>query len=140
LHKSNKTKLAKQLRRNQSEAEEKLWLNLWKRNLNNVKFRRQHPIGSYIVDFVSFEKRVIIEIDGGQHNESPEKEKDLKRTIWLESKGYRVIRFWDDEVLENLEGVLIKIKELLLLAVSPSSHFSLQGRRMALIFIPGLRR
>jgi very-short-patch-repair endonuclease len=113
LHKSNKTQLAKQLRRNQSEAEEKLWLNLWKRNLNNVKFRRQQPIGSYIGDFVSFEKRVIIEIDGGQHNESPGKEKDLKRTIWLESKGYRVIRFWNNEVLENLEGVLIKIKELL---------------------------
>jgi very-short-patch-repair endonuclease len=76
---------ARQLRRNQSDAEQKLWLYLWKRNLNNVKFRRQQPIGNFIVDFISFEKKLIIEIDGGQHNELPKIEKDSQRTIWLES-------------------------------------------------------
>jgi very-short-patch-repair endonuclease len=113
LYKSNKIRLARTLRRNQSDAEEKLWLNLWRRSLNNIKFRRQQPIGNYIVDFISFEKKLIIEIDGGQHNESPGKQKDSQRTIWLESKGYRVLRFWNNEVLENLDGVLEKIKELL---------------------------
>jgi very-short-patch-repair endonuclease len=113
LQKPRKVKLARQLRRNQSEAEEKLWINLWKRNLNGVKFRRQQPIGKYIVDFICFEKKLIIEIDGGQHNESPKIQTDLQRTIWLESEGYHVLRFWNNDVLENLDGVLIKIKESL---------------------------
>jgi very-short-patch-repair endonuclease len=113
LRKPGKVQLARQLRCNQSEAEGKLWINLWKRNLNGVKFRRQQPIGKYIVDFISFEKKLIIEIDGGQHNEAPVIQQDLQRTTWLESEGYRVLRFWNNDVLENLDGVLEKIKELL---------------------------
>jgi very-short-patch-repair endonuclease len=88
-------------------------MNFWKNNLNGVKFRRQQPIGKYIVDFVCLDKKLIIEIDGGQHNESPVIEKDLQRTIWLEKEGYRVIRFWNCDVLSNLNGVLSKIKEFL---------------------------
>ncbi len=106
-------KFARSLRRNESEAEEKLWMSLWKRNLNGVKFRRQQPIGNYIVDFISFEKKLIVEIDGGQHNESSMITTDANRTKWLESKGYRVVRFWNNEVLADLDGVLQKIKELL---------------------------
>jgi very-short-patch-repair endonuclease len=114
MQRPRKVKYARQLRRNQSEAEEKLWLSLWKRNIDGVKFRRQQPIGNYIVDFVSFDKKLIIEIDGGQHNDPAEIEKDQQRTIWLENEGYRVIRFWNNDVLENLDGVLLKIKEILI--------------------------
>ena len=78
-----------------------------------AKFRRQQPIGNYIVDFVSCDRKVIVEIDGGQHNEKITAEKDSLRTAWLASQGFQVIRFWNDEVLENLEGVIIKIQEVL---------------------------
>ena len=81
--------------------------------LNGVKFRRQEPIGNYIVDFVSFDNSLVIEIDGGQHNELQMKEKDTRRTAWLESQGFRVIRFWDNDVLLNIDGVLEKIAEAL---------------------------
>ncbi|HEX7474742.1 MAG TPA: endonuclease domain-containing protein [Dehalococcoidales bacterium] len=103
--------LARGLRRRQSGAEEKLWINLRDRRLFGVKFRRQQSIGKYIVDFISFEAKLIIEVDGGQHNSSPNLEKDEIRTKWLESRGYQVLRFWNNDVLENLDGVLIRIKE-----------------------------
>jgi very-short-patch-repair endonuclease len=100
---------ARFLRKNQTDAENLLWSKLRSRQLENAKFRRQAPIGKYIVDFLCLEKRMIIEIDGGQHNESSEAEKDKNRTRQLERKGYRVLRFWNNEVLENLDGVLEKI-------------------------------
>jgi len=103
----------RKLRRNQTDAEERLWMNIRDRQLNGIKFRRQQPIGNYIVDFVSFEKKLIIEIDGGQHNYSQIINQDELRTDWLIKDGYQVIRFWNNEVLENLEGVLLKIKETL---------------------------
>ncbi len=74
-----------------------------------MKFRRQESIGIYIVDFVSFEKKLIVEIDGGQHNIEENKANDKIRTQWLESQGFRVIRFWNNEVFTNLEGVLAQI-------------------------------
>ena len=73
------------------------------RQVSCHKFRRQQPIGHYIVDFVSFERRVIIELDGGQH--SQQVAYDSKRTAWLEAKGYRVLRFWNNQVLEDVEAV-----------------------------------
>jgi len=76
--------------------------------LEGLSFRRQHPIGRYIVDFVCLEKHLIIEIDGGQHD--IERDKDEVRTKWLVSEGYRVLRFWNNEVLTNLEGVLDTIR------------------------------
>jgi very-short-patch-repair endonuclease len=104
---------ARQLRNNQTEAEKILWSKLRDKQIDGVKFRRQQPIENYVVDFVSFEKRLIIEIDGGQHDEAEIKKKDEQRTAWLEKDGYRVIRFWNNDVLMNIEGVLIKIKEAL---------------------------
>ncbi len=80
------------------------------KQLEGVKFRRQAPIGQYIVDFVAFEKRLVIEIDGGQHAEENEKDKDHQRDAWLNSQGFRVLRFWNNEVLQNLEGVLETIR------------------------------
>jgi very-short-patch-repair endonuclease len=105
--KSHLTKLAKQLRREMTDAERILWTHLRAKRLNNLKFRRQQPIGNYIVDFVCLEKRLIIEVDGGQHME--DEEADLKRTQWLNERGYRVIRFWNNEVLKNISGVYREI-------------------------------
>jgi very-short-patch-repair endonuclease len=82
------------------------------RQFINLKFRRQHPIGKYIVDFVSLEKKIVVEVDGGQHNEPGNMEKDEQRTTWLENEGYHVIRFWNSDVLLNIDGVGLKILEL----------------------------
>jgi very-short-patch-repair endonuclease len=107
----NLTTLARKLRRRQTEAERSLWMGLRNRQLKGVKFRRQQPIGPYVVDFVSIEKRLIVEVDGGQHNEEGIKGKDEERTLWLKGQGYQVLRFWNNEVLTNMEGVLEKIRE-----------------------------
>ena len=102
-------KLARQLRRNQTDAEKILWKHLRARQLCGLKFRRQHQIGNYIVDFVCLEKSIIIEVDGGQHSEN---EKDKERDKWLEEEeeGFTVLRFWNNEVMKNIEGVLEKIR------------------------------
>ncbi|MDP3878868.1 MAG: endonuclease domain-containing protein [Dehalococcoidales bacterium] len=102
--------LARGLRREQTEAERLLWSRLRNKQLCQVKFRRQQPIGSYIVDFVSFDTMLIIEIDGGQHDEQSNRAKDELRTGYLEDRGYKVIRFWNNDVLRNLDGVLIRIE------------------------------
>jgi very-short-patch-repair endonuclease len=104
---------ARDLRQKFTDAEKALWMKLRNRQLEGVKFRRQQPIGSYIVDFVSFERKLVIEIDGGQHNEERTKERDEERTMRLEERGYRVMRFWNNEVLTNAEGVLERIREAL---------------------------
>jgi adenine-specific DNA-methyltransferase len=111
--KKQNTDFAKELRRNQTNAEAVLWNRLRSSQVNGVKFRRQQPIKNYIVDFVTFEKRLIVELDGSQHDEASMKEKDTKRTAFLESQGFRVIRFWDNDVLSNIDGVLEKIAEVL---------------------------
>jgi very-short-patch-repair endonuclease len=103
--------LARNLRRNESDAERKLWSKLRSRQFDNLKFRRQHPIGKYIVDFVSIEKKIVIEIDGSQHMESANIEHDAERTKYLEDEGYAVLRFWNNDVLTNIEGVVIRILE-----------------------------
>ncbi|HEX9756597.1 MAG TPA: endonuclease domain-containing protein [Nitrospiria bacterium] len=74
--------------------------------MDGLKFRRQQPIGHFILDFVCFEKKIIIELDGGQHAKSEVGEKDKLRDKWFEGQGYKVLRFWDHEVLTNIEGVL----------------------------------
>ena len=99
--------LARQLRKNSTDAERLLWFHLRARRMNSLKFRRQQPIGPYIVDFICFEKKLIIEVDGGQHNEN--KNKDMTRTQWLNNQGYQVIRFWNHEVLQNSIDVLEEI-------------------------------
>ena len=105
------TKFARHLRRNESDAERKLWYKLRSRQFENLKFRRQHPIGKYIVDFVSLDKKIVIEVDGSQHDKSRNLENDKQRTSWLESEGFRVIRFWNNDVLLNIEGVVARIIE-----------------------------
>src|SRR5262249_25720354 len=102
-------RLARNLRNNPTEAERKLWRHLQRRQLNGFKFRRQQEIESFIVDFVCFEKRLIVELDGGQHNEEENLKRDAERTRTLESKGFLVLRFWNNEVLANTEGVLATI-------------------------------
>ena len=113
MEKPNLVKRAKELRHNETEAEQLIWSWVRSKKLNGVKFRRQQPIGIYIVDFVSFEKKLIIEIDGGQHSFEENKVNDEVRTQWLESQGFRIIRFWNNEVSSNLEGVIAQIKEVL---------------------------
>jgi very-short-patch-repair endonuclease len=103
------TKTARRLRNNATEAEKFLWYMLRLQNLG-VKFRRQIEIGPYVVDFVCFEKRLVIEIDGGQHADS---ENDKIRDKWLSAEGFEVLRFWNHEVLGNRDGVLEKITERL---------------------------
>ena len=100
---------ARNLRKNSTPHEIKIWNLLRNRNFNGVKFVRQYPIGKYIVDFVCRKKKLIIEIDGGQHNEDKNIEYDNERTIFLESLGYKVIRFWNNDIDNNIEGVFEEI-------------------------------
>jgi very-short-patch-repair endonuclease len=98
---------ARELRSNQTDVEAKLWRRLRDRQMFGVKFRRQHAIGSYIVDFCCPTLRLIVELDGGQHAEqSPA---DQARTFFLESRGYRVLRFWNNQVMTQLDDVLEKL-------------------------------
>jgi very-short-patch-repair endonuclease len=92
----------RQLRRDATDAERRLWSALRDRRLRGYRFRRQHPIGRYIVDFACTEHRLIVEADGGQHAES---DGDRRRTAWLESEGWRVLRFWNNDILSNASGV-----------------------------------
>jgi very-short-patch-repair endonuclease len=105
----NLTKLAKDLRKNATEAETLLWSSLRARQMEGAKFRRQQPLENYIVDFVSFENRIVIELDGGQHAE--DRVKDKERDMYLKDRGFSVLRFWNSEVFENLEGVLETIRQ-----------------------------
>ena len=95
---------AKQLRSNSTDAERNLWAHIRNRQLEGWKFRRQLPIDRFIVDFACAELRIIVEIDGGQHAEQVIY--DLNRTKILQSKGYQVVRYWNNEVLGNIEGVI----------------------------------
>jgi len=104
---------ARQLRKAQTDAELTLWARLRNKQLERVKFRRQQPIGPYIVDFVSFERKLVVELDGGQHSGKEARERDEERTTWLKGEGYQLLRFWNSEVLTNTEGVLERIREAL---------------------------
>lgn len=102
---------ARQLRKEPTPAERKLWAYLRGNKLNGVNFRRQHAIGNYIPDFVSIKKKLAIELDGGQHLE--QEEYDIERTKYLESQGYKVIRFWNNQVMNDIEGVFPAIETAL---------------------------
>jgi very-short-patch-repair endonuclease len=103
----NLTQTAKELRRNATDAERLLWKYLKAKQLEGLKFRRQEQIGRFIADFVCYEG-IIIEADGGQH--AQEKGKDEERTEWLNSQGFTVLRFWNNEILTNIEGVVEVIR------------------------------
>jgi len=95
---------AGELRQNQTEAEAKLWSRLRAHRMAGVQFRRQHAIGNYIVDFCSPRRKLVIELDGSQHLDQAEY--DSERTKYLEAKGYRVLRFWNNEVINEIDAVL----------------------------------
>jgi len=95
---------AGELRKEPTPAEVKLWAYLRTRRVDGIHFRRQHSIGSYIADFSAPRRKLIIELDGSQHLE--QEEYDAERTAFLESKGYRVIRFWNGDVMNDIQGVL----------------------------------
>jgi len=103
--------MARVLRRRPTDAEQKLWFELRDRRLRGFKFRRQMPKGNYVVDFVCEDRRLVIELDGGQHGDR--KAADAERSAYLVAEGYRVLRFWNNEVTENVEGVLSVIVEAL---------------------------
>jgi very-short-patch-repair endonuclease len=100
--------LGKALRKRPTDAEQLLWRYLKMKQMEGLKFRRQQPIDNYIVDFVCFENRIIIEVDGGQH--AAENHKDRERDSYLQQLGFKVLRFWNNEVLQNTNGVLETIR------------------------------
>lgn len=103
--------LARKLRKQQTNAERLLWGRLRNRQMAGCKFRRQFPIGVYVVDFVCLERRLIIELDGGQHAEAVSYDKT--RTRFLEGQGFTVVRFWNNEVFSETDGVLQRINEVM---------------------------
>jgi very-short-patch-repair endonuclease len=112
---------ARWLRKNMTNAERVLWRGLRSRQLAGHKFRRQEPIGRFIVDFICFEKRLVVELDGGQHAEESQASYDSERTAGLKQNGFCVLRFWDHEVLQQLESVLEDIARAINLTSSPST-------------------
>lgn len=103
---------AKNLRRNQTDAERQLWLRLRNRQIEGFKFRRQHQVGPFIVDFVCVEQKLVVEVDGSQHMERIAE--DDERTAFLQTAGFRLIRFWNDDVLRGTDAVLTVIRDALL--------------------------
>ncbi len=109
MEKNPITEAARELRARQTEAERILWFKLRDNHLHGDKFRRQEPIGNFIVDFVCYEKKLILEIDGNPHKEASTKINDNKRTEWLHQQGYEVLRFWNNEILNDITSVMKKI-------------------------------
>ena len=112
---------ARSLRRNATNPERHLWQRLRARQLAGCKFRRQVTVGPYIVDFLCLDARLVVEADGGQHSEDA----DTTRTAFLTSRGFRVIRFWNHDVLANIEGVL----EAILIAIGEQEEPSISHRK-----------
>ena len=110
---SKNLNLAKNMRSNMTREELKFWCVVRAKNFYGYKFKRQVLVGDYIVDFLCPEKRVIVEIDGGQHNEESNINADNERTLYLESQGYKIIRFWNNEIYENIEGVCERLRIVL---------------------------
>lgn len=111
------TTFGRTLRKRLTDAEQLLWSRLRMKQMEGFKFRRQQPIDNYIVDFVCFENRIVIEVDGGQH--AAENIKDRARDSYLQQNGFNVLRFWNNEVLQNMDGVLEAIRENCLSRTSP---------------------
>ena len=105
------TALSRELRVNQTDAERKLWSHLRSKQVSGVRFNTQYPIGPYICDFAARSKGLVIELDGGQHAQAVSY--DSARTRYIEERGYRVLRFWNNDVLNNLDGVVLEIERVL---------------------------
>jgi len=119
-----RTSNARSLRSDMTLAEHKLWQVLRGRQVESCRFRRQHPVGPYVADFACIERMLIIELDGGQHQE--QKEYDERRTEFLQQQGWRVLRFWNNDVMGNLEGVVAKVVNALT-ATPPSQPSPYEG-------------
>ena len=104
---------AQQLRNRATDAEKVLWQRLRDKQLSGYRFRRQAPIGDFIVDFACYTPRLVIELDGGQHAQAAQQKHDATRTGWLEGQGFRVIRFWNNDALENTDTVVMEIIRVL---------------------------
>src|SRR5437868_10145112 len=113
MHTASRTDVrrARRFRREMTDAEVRLWLHLRAEQMDGYPFRRQVPMGPYVVDFACLKGRLVIEVDGGQHAE--EVARDIRRSAWLESRGFQVLRFWNHEVLQETEGVLESIRAAL---------------------------
>ena len=118
-------KHAKALRKNMTDAEQRLWYHLRGHRFGGAKFKRQKPIGPFVVDFVCVESRLVIELDGGQHAEDVAY--DQRRDRWLKANSFRVLRFWNNEVMQDLPGVLERIREALADAPSPPAPLPQAG-------------
>ena len=125
------TRRARRLRANLTDAEQTLWRALRRNRIAGLNFRRQHPIGAFTLDFYCPSLRLGIEIDGGQHAQTIGQRKDRQRTAWLASKGIEVVRFWNNDVLSNLNGVLSEIvriaSERAAQVLTPSPPLPLSG-------------
>jgi very-short-patch-repair endonuclease len=104
---------ARELRKNANDAEQRLWSLLRGKQLSGYKFRRQYPIGNYIADFACISARLVIEVDGDTHGNDEAEARDAKRTEYIERLGYRVIRFWNDQVFSATDGVIETILDAL---------------------------
>jgi len=118
VRKKSKVGFARRLRRDQTEAEKRLWQHLRDRRFSGLKFRRQHPVGRYIADFACPDRGLIIELDGGQH--ALQRTRDASRDRELRERGYRVLRFWDNDVLARTQVVLEAIHDVLFSSPQPS--------------------
>ena len=125
-HKPEMTERARRLRYNPTDVERKLWQRLRRDQLNGLNFRRQHPVGPYVLDFYCPAIRLAIELDGGQHTFDRQRRHDERRTRWLEASGIRLIRFWNNDVTGNLSGVLESIA-LIASELTPSPTLPLSG-------------
>lgn len=126
------TPVAKKLRRNSTVGERILWFRLRNRKLDGHKFKRQHPIGRYVVDFVCTDKKLVIEVDGSTHMSEAAASRDRSRQKWLENKGYTVLRFWGDEVKNDIKGVIERIRGKC--GILPSHNPSLVGREVKRVY------
>jgi very-short-patch-repair endonuclease len=119
------TARSRELRGNPTEAEQRLWARLSARQVANTRFNRQFPIGPFICDFAARTAKLVIELDGGQH--ADREEVDARRTDYLRSRGYRVVRFWNNDVLGNIDGVVQAIERILVTAPPPTPPASGRG-------------
>jgi very-short-patch-repair endonuclease len=124
-------KRSRELRKNPTDAERKLWQHLRDKQLENFRFRRQRPIGNYIVDFICLEANLVVELDGGQH--ADQQQYDLKRTAYLTAEGLKVLRYWNNDVMQNIEGVLENIRAALMQGATqrtPSQPSPREGKEL----------
>jgi very-short-patch-repair endonuclease len=119
---------ARALRKQSTKAEAALWFQLRRKQVHGLRFRRQFPLGPYFGDFVCLPARLVVEVDGSQHSDGEQAEHDRARTRWLERENFRVLRFWNCDVFNNIEGVLDRIEAAMREALPPTPSRKGRGR------------